>query len=191
MKAGSTPVDPTETTRRPRPALRAPVGPETVAASCPWGTPMRKKNVPGRRLLLAAGLVLGLLAASPPAGVLAAADEGRLTTHVLDTPNGKPASGMRIDFSVREGDRYRLLKTIRTNADGRADEPLLKGEAMAVGQYRLVFHVAEYFAKAGASLASPPFLDEVPLEFAISDAAAHYHVPLLTSPWSYTTYRGS
>ena len=152
---------------------------------------MRKKNVPGRRLLLAVGLVLGLLAASPPAGVLAAADEGRLTTHILDTANGKPAAGMRIDFSVREGDRYRLIKTIRTNNDGRADEPLLKGEAMAVGRYRLVFHVADYFANIGASVADPPFLGEVPLEFAISNAVARYHVPLLASPWSYTTYRRS
>lgn len=147
------------------------------------------KNVLGRRLLVTAGLALGLLALSPT-GVLAV-DEGRLTMHVLDTPSGKPAAAMRIDFSVHEGDRYRLLRTIRTNADGRADEPLLKGEALAVGRYRLVFHVAEYFAKVGTSLASPPFLDEVPLEFAISDAPAYYHVPLLALPWSYTTYRGS
>jgi 5-hydroxyisourate hydrolase len=136
--------------------------------------------------LVAASLVAGILTA--PAD---AAEDGRLTTHVLDTANGQPAAGMPIDFSVREGDQYRLVKTIRTNADGRADEPLLAGEAMAVGRYRLVFHVGEYFAKGGTSLADPPFLDQVPLDFAIADGAAHYHVPLLVSPWSYTTYRGS
>jgi 5-hydroxyisourate hydrolase len=139
------------------------------------------------RLVVAVGLLAGVLAA--PAG---AAEEGRLTTHVLDTASGKPAAGMEIEFSAREGDGYRVVKTIRTNADGRADAPLLQGPEMAVGRYLLlVFHVADYFAQAGVSLPDPPFLDEVPLEFAISDAAAHYHVPLLTSPWSYTTYRGS
>jgi 5-hydroxyisourate hydrolase len=144
------------------------------------------RRAPHRWLLVAASLVTGMLTA--PA---AAAEDGRLTTHVLDTANGQPAAGMQIDFSVREGDQYHLVKTIRTNADGRADEPLLKGEAMAVGSYRLVFHVGEYFAKGGADLADPPFLDQVPLDFAIADGAAHYHVPLLVSPWSYTTYRGS
>jgi 5-hydroxyisourate hydrolase len=136
-------------------------------------------------------VAVGLLAAGALAAPAGAAEEGRLTTHVLDTASGKPAAGMEIEFSVREGDAYRPLKTIRTNADGRTDAPLLQGQEMAVGRYRLVFHVADYFARAGAKLPDPPFLDEVPLEFAISDAAAHYHVPLLTSPWSYTTYRGS
>ena len=148
---------------------------------------MDKQQAP-RRWLLA---VVGLAAAAALATPTRAAEEGRLTTHVLDTASGKPAAGMQVDFLVREGGGYRALKTIRTNADGRADEPLLKGEAMAVGRYRLVFHVAEYFARAGAELPDPPFLDEVPLDFAISDAAAHYHVPLLVTPWSYTTYRGS
>ena len=101
------------------------------------------------------------------------------------------ASFPQIDFAVREGDRYRVLKTIRTNDDGRTDEPLLVGKTMAAGRYRLVFHVAEYFAKNGAALSSPPFLDEVPLDFAIADATTHYHVPLLVSAWSCTTYRGS
>ena len=139
------------------------------------------------RLVVAVGLLAGS-GLDAPAG---AAEEGRLTTHVLDTASGKPAAGMEIEFSVREGDGYRVVKTIRTNADGRADAPLLQGPEMAVGRYRLVFHVADYFAQAGVSLPDPPFLGEVPLEFAISDAAAHYHVPLLVSPWSYTTYRGS
>jgi 5-hydroxyisourate hydrolase len=144
------------------------------------------KHVWYRWLFVAASLAAGTLTA--PAN---AAEGGRLTTHVLDTANGRPAAGVQIDFSAREGEQYRLIKTIRTNADGRADEPLLEGEAMAVGRYRLVFHVGEYFTKGGASLADPPFLDEVPLDFAIADGAAHYHVPLLVSPWSYTTYRGS
>lgn len=144
------------------------------------------KPVPRRWLFVIASLAAGMLMASADA-----AEDGRLTTHVLDTANGVPAAGMQIDFSVREGEQYRLIRTIRTNVDGRADEPLLKGAAMAVGRYRLMFHVGEYFTKAGAKLADPPFLDEVPLDFAIADSAAHYHVPLLISPWSYSTYRGS
>lgn len=146
------------------------------------------KPVSRRRWLLGAASLVAAVALTAPAE---AAEEGRLTTHVLDTASGKPAAGMEIEFSVREGDRYRVVKTIRTNADGRADAPLLQGQEMAVGRYRLVFHVANYFAQARVSLPDPPFLGEVPLEFAISDAAAHYHVPLLVSPWSYTTYRGS
>jgi 5-hydroxyisourate hydrolase len=144
-----------------------------------------------RRSFLAAALLLGALDAAV-SGVLAQeAEEGRLTTHVLDTMSGKPGAGMRIDFSVLEGDGYRLIKTVTTNADGRTDEPLLIGDDMAVGRYQLVFHVGEYFSKLGAELPDPPFLDSVPLQFAIFDAAQHYHVPLLVSPWSYTTYRGS
>ena len=115
----------------------------------------------------------------------------RLTTHVLDTASGRPAAGMKIEFSVEEGGAWRLAKTLATNADGRTDEPLLSGATMKPGRYRLVFHVAEYFSRAGVPLASPPFLDRVPLEFGIADAAQHYHVPLLCSPWSYSTYRGS
>jgi 5-hydroxyisourate hydrolase len=116
---------------------------------------------------------------------------GRLSTHVLDTVQGGPAADVRIDLSVREGDRYRLIKTVRTNADGRTDEPLLTAEALKPGQYELVFHVAEHFARQGAKQASPPFLDQIPLRFTVADANAHYHVPLLVTPWSYSTYRGS
>lgn len=116
---------------------------------------------------------------------------GRLSTHVLDTAAGRPAAGMRVDFMRREGDRYVLVKTVHTNKDGRTDEPLMQAEAMQAGQYELVFHVADYFRNAGAALADPPFLDQIPLRFAIADAQAHYHVPLLCSPWSYSTYRGS
>ncbi len=116
---------------------------------------------------------------------------GRLSTHVLDTAAGRPASGMRIDFSVIDGERWCLIKTIRTNADGRTDAPLLEPAEMAAGQYKIEFHVADYFRTQAVVLPQPPFLDIVPLRFGIADTAAHYHVPLLCSPWSYSTYRGS
>lgn len=116
---------------------------------------------------------------------------GRLSTHVLDTVSGKPAAGVRITFEAAQGEGWRTVKTATTNADGRTDQPLLAGEAMAVGRYRLVFHVGEYFARLGMPLADPPFLDRVPVEFAVADPRAHYHVPLLVTPWSYATYRGS
>lgn len=115
-----------------------------------------------------------------------------LTTHVLDTSRGRPAAGMRVDLSVIEPDgRTRLLKTVTTNADGRADAPLLGPDEIAVGRYELLFHVGRYFQEHGTALADPPFLDQVPVRFAIAEPGAHYHVPLLVSPWSYATYRGS
>jgi 5-hydroxyisourate hydrolase len=98
---------------------------------------------------------------------------------------------MKIEFSVLDSAAWKLLKTIHTNADGRTDEPLLTKATMRAGQYQLVFHVAEYFRGKGVNLAAPAFLDQVPLHFGISDAAADYHVPLLCSPWAYSTYRGS
>ena len=115
----------------------------------------------------------------------------RLSTHVLDTAHGCPAAGMRVELYALHNDTWRLIKRVTTNVDGRTDEPLLTGAAMAKGQYRLLFHVAEYFRGKGATLAEPPFLDQVPLRFGIADPSAQYHVPLLCSPWSYTTYRGS
>jgi 5-hydroxyisourate hydrolase len=114
---------------------------------------------------------------------------GRLTTHVLDTAAGKPAAGVRIDLFAAGA--AQPLKTVATNADGRCDAPLLQGDALKAGRYELRFHVADYFRKAGVALADPPFLDVVPIAFAIADPAAHYHVPLLISPWAYSTYRGS
>ena len=119
------------------------------------------------------------------------ATNGRLTTHVLDTARGQPGAGMKIEFSVLEGAGWRLLKTLHTNADGRTDEPLLAGDAMVRGQFQLIFSVADYFRGTGLSLAEPAFIDRVPLHFGIADASAHYHVPLLCSPWAYSTYRGS
>ncbi len=114
---------------------------------------------------------------------------GRLTTHVLDTASGRPAAGLKIEL-FRDG-ADAPLKTIRTNADGRADAPLMEGEAFAAGQYELRFHAGEYLRAGGAALPEPAFLDVIPIRFGIADPGAHYHVPLLLSPYGYSTYRGS
>ncbi len=118
---------------------------------------------------------------------------GRLTTHVLDIVYGRPAAGVAIelfrlhtDLDIRE-----RISVVRTNADGRTDGPLLAGDALREGIYELVFSVGDYFAAVGRANAAIPFLDKVPIRFGISDPEANYHVPLLTSPWSYSTYRGS
>ena len=118
---------------------------------------------------------------------------GRLTTHVLDTAQGRPAANMAIElwWLNAEGSGRKLLKTLRTNGDGRADGPLLAGEELAAGVYELVFAVGEYFAAQGMAMPSPPFLDRVPVRFGIAEATSNYHVPLLVSPWAYSTYRGS
>jgi hydroxyisourate hydrolase len=110
---------------------------------------------------------------------------GRLTTHVLDTARGRPAAGVAIEL-WRDG--ASLLRT-RTNDDGRTDQPLLEGESLQAGEYELVFDVGAYFV--GADITDPPFLGRVPVRFGVADPAAHYHVPLLASPWAYSTYRGS
>ncbi len=113
----------------------------------------------------------------------------RLTTHVLDTAKGKPGSHIKIElYSLSNG--RELIKTLTTNDDGRTDEPLLEGDAFSHGQWELVFYVGAYFADNKNTATSAPFLDEIPLRFGIS-SDAHYHVPLLVSPWSYSTYRGS
>ena len=143
-----------------------------------------------RRGLLGTGSAMLALAAFGGKAVLAAGSPG-LTTHVLDTANGKPAEGVKIEFSVLEGDAYKLIKTVHTNADGRNAEPLLTPENMKAGQYQLVFYLAEYYTKLGTALPNPPFLDKAVIQFGMADAASHYHVPVLASPWSYTTYRGS
>lgn len=116
---------------------------------------------------------------------------GKLTTHVLDTAHGCPAAGMQVRFSRVENGVASELRALTLNADGRADAPLLEGDAHRPGRYRLVFSVAAYFAARGVALPDPPFLDEVALDFGIAAADQHYHVPLLVSPWSYSTYRGS
>jgi 2-oxo-4-hydroxy-4-carboxy-5-ureidoimidazoline decarboxylase len=117
--------------------------------------------------------------------------EGRLSTHVLDTHAGKPASGVRIELYEIGASAKALLKETVTNGDGRTDEPLVSGEPLRVGTYELRFHVGEYFAKRNANLPQPAFLDVVPVRFAIAEPEGHYHVPLLVTPWSYSTYRGS
>ena len=114
---------------------------------------------------------------------------GRLTTHILDTASGVPAAGVSIRLYSLAGARE-LVATATTNADGRTDEPLAADEAFASGRYELEFDIGDYFAGRGQSLADPPFLDTVVIRFAV-DAGQHYHVPLLASPWSYSTYRGS
>ena len=116
---------------------------------------------------------------------------GKLTTHVLDTANGVPGAGLRIDLYRLDGDARQHLKQVHTNSDGRCDAPLLEGEALAAGEYELLFHAGDYFRGRGTALAATPFLDKIPLRFGIADTGAHYHVPLLVSPWSYSTYRGS
>jgi 5-hydroxyisourate hydrolase len=116
---------------------------------------------------------------------------GKLTTHVLDTANGCPAAGMSVTLHRLDGAVPVLLKAIVLNHDGRADAPLLEGEQFLPGRYRLTFGVAAYFRSRGVALDEPPFLDEVPLDFGLATAGQHYHVPLLASPFAYSTYRGS
>jgi len=118
---------------------------------------------------------------------------GRLTTHVLDTVHGRPAAGMAIElYRVnREGDVRERLSGVRTNAEGRTDGPLLAGDALVAGFYELVFSVGDYFAAVGRANAEILFLDKVPIRFGIADPDANYHVPLLVTPWAYSTYRGS
>ncbi len=117
---------------------------------------------------------------------------GRLTTHVLDTAQGRPAGGVTVELwrFVPPNERI-LLKTVQTNSDGRTDSPLLAGDEIEAGVYELVFGVGDYFSSQQVETPSPPFLDRVPVRFGIADPAAHYHVPLLATPWSYSTYRGS
>ena len=115
-----------------------------------------------------------------------------LTTHVLDIVRGRPARSMRVElYEFDDGGARMLIVDVPTNADGRTDKPLIGPTDARVGRFELVFHAGDYFRNQGAKLADPPFLDIVPIRFAVADPAAHYHVPLLVSPWSYSTYRGS
>ena len=116
---------------------------------------------------------------------------GKLSTHVLDTAHGCPAAGMEVRLQRIDAAGATTLQSFATDKDGRSGGPLLEGEAMKAGRYRLVFGVARYFGARGVELPDPPFIDEVQLDFGIADVAGHYHVPLLVSPWSYSTYRGS
>lgn len=115
---------------------------------------------------------------------------GRLTTHVLDTAAGKPAEGLTIELWALDGEPS-LIKTVLTNADGRVDGPVLDGDSLRPGVYELRFHAGAYLRGAGHTLPEPAFLDVIPIRFGIADTGAHYHVPLLISPYAYSTYRGS
>jgi 5-hydroxyisourate hydrolase len=114
-----------------------------------------------------------------------------LTTHVLDITLGGPAQSMRVELHEFDRGARKLIAAVATNADGRTDQPLIAAGEARVGFFELVFHAGDYFRGSGAKLADPPFLDVVPIRFAVADPTAHYHVPLLVSPWSYSTYRGS
>ena len=117
---------------------------------------------------------------------------GQLTTHVLDTMNGCPAAGMQVTLMrVEAAGNVETLRRLQLDEDGRAGGPLLAGSDFVAGRYRLVLEVGAYFRARGVPLPEPAFLDEVPLDFGISDLQSHYHVPLLCTPWSYSTYRGS
>jgi 5-hydroxyisourate hydrolase len=116
---------------------------------------------------------------------------GKLSTHVLDITQGKPGAGVGLELYAVDGASRTLLKSDVTNADGRCSVPLLEGEAMRAGRYELVFDAGDYFAGQGVALPSPRFIDRVTLAFGIADPAQNYHVPLVVSPWSYSTYRGS
>jgi 5-hydroxyisourate hydrolase len=115
----------------------------------------------------------------------------KLSTHVLDTANGHPARDMQIELWSISGTQRKLLKSVRTNNDGRTDSPLLNAEEMREGEYEIVFFVGDYFSTLNSTPPRLRFLDRVPVRFGITDATASYHVPLLCSPWSYSTYRGS
>lgn len=117
---------------------------------------------------------------------------GRLSTHVLDNHSGKPARGISLALrELSDHDEPRRLVRTETNADGRTDTPLIAGRPVPAGRYELLFSVAAYYAEMGVPLADPPFLDQVPIRFSVAESEGHYHVPLLMTPWSYSTYRGS
>ena len=116
---------------------------------------------------------------------------GRITTHVLDTARGKPAAGVRITLYRISGQSHRKIAETVTNADGRTDAPMLEGKALTAGSYELVFCAGDYLRSSGQAEGAILFLDEIPIRFGVADAEGHYHVPLLISPFAYSTYRGS
>lgn len=116
---------------------------------------------------------------------------GRLSTHVLDTARGKPAAGVKISLYRISGQSHRKIAEVVTNADGRTDAPLLSGAALKEGSYELVFYAGDYLRESGQASDALLFLDQIPIRFGVPDAGQHYHVPLLISPFAYSTYRGS
>ncbi len=143
-----------------------------------------------RRSLLQAGAIAGAVAAGATQASAQHAP-AKLSTHALDMYLGKQAAGIRIDFSRKEGDAWKLIKTVTADKDGRVGEQLMNAETMAVGRYELLFYVEEYYRAAGVKLSDPSYLDTVPVRIAIFDATQSYHVPLYFSPWSILSYRGS
>ena len=158
-----------------------------------------------RRGAIQAGIVAGAAAASSLARAQTAGQPGALTTapvsqsglsprltmHAIDTFHGTPGAGMRCDLSVRDGDTYRLIKTVTTAETGRTAEPLLVDDALKAGRYELLLHFEEYFQKWKAQLPTPNFLKTVPVRFVIGDVSQRYHLPILFTPWGYSYYRGS
>ena len=116
---------------------------------------------------------------------------GKLSTHVLDTANGRPAANVAIDLYAVDGGNRTLLVQVMTNTDGRCDAPLLEDEALQAGYYELVFAAGDYFAALGVAVEQPRFVDRVTIAFGVADPSQNYHVPLVVTPWSYSTYRGS
>jgi len=161
---------------------------------------------PARRQFALSGLALGAAALLPAAAsaqtstpapaqgaspVVQAGLSPRLTVHAIDIYNGSAGAGLRIDFSKKEGESYKLVRTLITNATGRSDEPLLIGESYQAGDYELLMHFDEYFARKEAKLPAPPFLSKVPIRIRVSDIAQRIHLPIQFGPWSYTYSRGS
>jgi 5-hydroxyisourate hydrolase len=119
-------------------------------------------------------------------------DLAGVTTHVLDVTSGQPAGGVRVEFyELAGGPDRNLIADVVTNADGRTDRPLMSADEARAGRFELVFHAGDYFRRLRTGMADPPFLDVIPIRFGLADPQAHYHVPLIVSPWSYSTYRGS
>jgi len=116
---------------------------------------------------------------------------GKLSTHVLDITSGRPGAGVAVSLYVVEPGQRRLLRQVLTNADGRCEQPLLAGEDLRAGRYELVFGAGDYFAAQGVQVPQPRFIDEVVIAFGVADPSQNYHVPLVVSPWAYSTYRGS
>lgn len=116
---------------------------------------------------------------------------GYVTTHVLDTAKGCPGNGVNIDVYRYTDGQHHLIKTVTTNDDGRCDNPILEGGDLVEGEYELVFHAGEYLVNQGINGKGPAFLNRIPIRFGVNDASQHYHVPLLLSPYAYSTYRGS